>query len=391
MPTDRENGSIPRTSRRFLWLYTGIVGSIVLRVVLLDFESDDYRAFLSPWYHYFIEHGRLAAFKDDFSRYPLLYLYIVSLSTLLPLPKLYAIKLFSILCDYVAAWFVFKVVRYKFPHGPLPWCAAFGLLFLPTVWINSAVWGQCDVMFTAGLLATFFYVIIQRPLAAMVAFGLACALKPQSIYFVPFLAGWFLRERLSWKYLAIPLLVYAACGVPAILAGKQVWEVLFRWTQHKNIPRLTLGATNWYQWISNDYYDVFFLSGIVLAMVATVFLVLAMQEHTSMERGTWLTTTALMSVLMVPYFLPGMHERYFYAADLFSLIYAFFVPRGWIVAVLVQGCSFLTYLPYLFNREPVPRPLLALAMTGVLPWVIVAFGRAVLNPFCAAQGEKGSR
>jgi Gpi18-like mannosyltransferase len=397
---------------RFLWVYVAIVGSLLLRGSVLDFESNDYETFLSRWYDHFIEHGRLAGLKDDFSRYPLLYLYIVSLSTLLPIPKLYAIKLFSIVCDYVAAFYTFKIVRLKYPLGPLPYMAALGLLFLPTVWFNSAVWGQCDVMFAACLLATLLYLIVQRPLAAMVAFGIACALKPQAIFFVPLLAGWSLRYRIWIKYLAVPPLVYAVCGLPAMLAGKPVWEVIFRWAQHKNAPggmkQLTWGATNWYQWIPNDYYNAFFQTGIVLAFIASLFLVLAIVKKLSLrvysgslspsarERvcphtastapaevpsyATTLVTAALLSVLIVPYFLPGMHERYFYPADLLSLVYAFFIPRGWVVTLTVQCCSFFTYLPNLFNLEPVPRQWLALVMTAVLAWVLICFIKTLINP-----------
>lgn len=364
---------------RFLWVYSVLVGSLLLRASVLDFESGDYKAFLGKWYDYFVEHGGLAAFKDDFTRYPLLYLYVVSVSTLLPLPKLYAIKLFSVLCDYVAAWFVFRIVRCKFDQGPWPWLAAGVALFLPTVWLNSAVWGQCDGMFTSALLAALFYVVVKRPLAAMVAFGLACALKPLAIYFAPFLAGWFFRERVPWKYVAVPPLLYAACGVPAILAGKPVFEVLFRWTQHRNIPELTLGATNWYQWVSKESYEVFFMAGIVLALAASACLVLAMQERAVADRERFLVATAVLSVLVVPYFLPGMHERYFYTADLISLIYAFFVTRGWIVAVLVQFCSFFAYLPYLFRLEPVPRPLLAVVMSIALGLVAVEVAKSLLR------------
>ena len=94
-------------SRRFLWIYVGIAGSLLLRASVLDFESGDYKAFLSNWYDYFVQHGRWTALKDNFTGYPLLYLELLSLSTLLPLPKLYAIKLLSILCDYIGAWFAF--------------------------------------------------------------------------------------------------------------------------------------------------------------------------------------------------------------------------------------------------------------------------------------------
>jgi Gpi18-like mannosyltransferase len=38
---------------------------------------------------------------------------------------------------------------------------------------------------------------------------------------------------------------------------------------------------------------------------------------------------ALLSVAFPPFFLPGMHERYFFAADVFGVLYACFVPRGW--------------------------------------------------------------
>ncbi len=203
---------------------------------------------------------------------------------MLPLPKLYAIKLFSIAADYVGAFFIYKIVRQRFPRGPRSWIAAFGFLFLPTVWLNSAVWGQCDAMVTTALLAAFFYALVRRPLAAAIAFGFACALKPQAIFLIPFLGGWFFRERLPWKILAVPPLVYAFCGVPAILGGKPFFDVVFRWAEHKNTPELTLGATNWYQWVSNDYYAIFFYPGIVLAAVATAFLILAMRQPVRTNR-----------------------------------------------------------------------------------------------------------
>jgi Gpi18-like mannosyltransferase len=374
-------------SRGFLWIYAGLTGSLLLRLSVLDFESGDYRFFLSRWYDHFVEQGRWNALSQDFSSYPPLYLYLLSLSTLLPLPKLYAIKLISILADYVAAWFVFRLVRCRYRTGPFPWAAALSMLLLPTVWFNSAVWGQCDVMVTAALLATVYYLIVARPLAGTVAYGVACALKPQAIFLAPFLAGWFFRERMSWKWVLVPPLIYTVCGLLAMLAGRPVIEVLFHWGRQSNLPLLSLGATNWYQWISNEHYGVFYPAGIVLALVATAFLALAMQEGTITDRTEWYVTTALLSVLTVPYLLPGMHERYFFAADLFALVYAFVVRRGWIVTVLVVSCSFFTYLPYLFELEPVPRPLLALVMTVAIGIVVAGFGRSLIT----ADGRVGAQ
>jgi Gpi18-like mannosyltransferase len=386
-PATRNRGTIAEATasgwkgwianRGFLWIYLGLTGSLLLRLSVLDYRSGDYEAFLSHWYDYFVQHGRWAGLADRFTGYPVFYLELLSISTLLPLPKLYAVKLMSIAGDYVTAWYAFRIVRGRPAPPNLAWAAALGMLYLPTVWLNSAAWGQCDGMVAAALLGSLYYFMRARPLAGMVALGLAGALKPQGILLAPFVAGLFFRERRSWKLLVLPPFVYGLCGLPAILAGRPTLDVLLRWARHTNYPKLTMGATNWYEWVSNDYYQVFFMAGIVLGIVAAVALVLAMQEDVQVERAAWLVTAALLSVMVVPYFLPGMHERYFYAADVLSIVYAFFVRRGWLVAALVEFCSFFTYVPYLFKEEPVSRPLLALVMTLTLGIVAADFARGI--------------
>jgi len=88
--------------------------SLLLRGSLLDFESGDYRVFLSRWYDFFLEHGRwhgLGQLDAEGVPYPPLYMYLISLSTLVPLPKLYAIKLISIAADYLTAWYLWRLGR----------------------------------------------------------------------------------------------------------------------------------------------------------------------------------------------------------------------------------------------------------------------------------------
>jgi Gpi18-like mannosyltransferase len=155
----------------------------------------------------------------DFSSYPPLYLSMLSLATWLPLPKLYAIKAISLVFDYVAAFLVFQIVRQRFPHSPYPLVAGTVVLFLPTVFLNSAVWGQCDVIYTSALLATVLAFLKGRTGWALAAFGIACALKPQAIFLAPLLGGLFFRELSSWKaafkWILIPPAVYLLCGLPA--------------------------------------------------------------------------------------------------------------------------------------------------------------------------------
>jgi len=103
-----------------------ISGSLLLRISMFDFESGDYRRFLSRWYDHFVEHGRwhgLGEFAEQLPSYcyPPFYLYLISLSTLLPLPKLYAIKLISVAMDYLAAAYVGRLARREFSSDHRSW------------------------------------------------------------------------------------------------------------------------------------------------------------------------------------------------------------------------------------------------------------------------------
>jgi Gpi18-like mannosyltransferase len=403
-------------SRKFLWMYVGLAGSLLLRVSLFEFESGDYRMFLSQWYDFFRDHGRwqgLARAADELRSYcyPAVYMYLISLSTLLPLPKLYAIKLISILADYFGAWFVFKIVRGPLTpslspsnrekvsstrqrlSSALPIAAALAFLFLPTVVMNGALWGQCDILYATGLLASLFYVLERRPVAALVAFGIALSLKPQAIFWCPFVAGLFVSGRLPWKHIWIPGAVYVGCTVPAILAGQPVLDALGHWSSAAMNPlELTLGAPNWYQWVFEAEPGILFWPGVVLTLVGTAMFVLLMQERPAGGRSErqWLVSLALLSVLFPPFFLPGVHERYFFAADVVSLVYALCVPDRWWVALLIQFASSFAYLPYLFGKEPVPYWLLALVMTAAIGFVAFDLTKGSLADVRHAQTGKGT-
>jgi Gpi18-like mannosyltransferase len=83
---------------------------------------------------------------------------------------------------------------------------------------------------------------------------------------------------------------------------------------------------------------------------------------------------ATMFVVLAPFFLPSMHERYFYLADVLSVVVAFHHPRRlWPVPLLVQFASAFSYVPFLSQGGPgsgetaaVPFWILALAMLAAL-------------------------
>jgi len=370
----------PFRSTALLWWCC--IASLALRLSFFDFEGIDYRMYLSQWYDFFLQQGRwrgLGTITIETANYPPLYLYCISLSTLLPLPKLYAIKLFSVAGDYLAAWFIWRLAGKLAPGNVLR--RSLGVIIflcLPTVVLNSAVWGQCDILYTAAFLASLFYLIERRPMAALVAFGVACSLKPQAIFWCPLLFGLILSGRVPWRLLWVPGAVYAGAGLPAMLAGRSVIEVLGHWAMVKNLPGLTLHAPNWYQWVSVNESTALGVLGWILTGAAVAGLVRWIKRgpRHGQREPEWLVTAALLSVLIPPFFLPGMHERYFFAADVLPVVYAVALTRGWLVVGLMQFASGFAYCPFLFGKEPVPELFLPAATVLAIEWIILDLARA---------------
>jgi Gpi18-like mannosyltransferase len=74
-------------------------------------------------------------------------------------------------------------------------------------------------------------------------------------------------------------------------------------------------------------------------------------------------------VLYVPYILPKMHERYFYAADVLSVVMAFFMRKHYWVPLVVITVSFMSLVTYMRGDVltfPFPYASLALAITVII-------------------------
>ena len=359
------------------WLWAILIASLAVRPAFFNFVSGDYEQWIRRWCEFFIEHGAwrgIGELTPQITNYPPFYMYLVSLSTLLPLPQLYSIKLFSIAADYVAALYFWRILRLYGRSAETAVISVAVLLFLPTVIMNGAQWAQCDMMYTAALVASFYYFVANRPLAAMLAFGISCSLKPQAIFWCPVLAALFVTGRLPWRYLWVPAAVYIVSCVPSIAAGRPAREVLLHWTRIRYKRGLSFHAPNWYQWVTWDNvkeYQTYFSAGIWLAGILSLGLILLAWKTSGVakEPSKWAIMTAMASVLFLPFFLPKMHERYFFAADVFAVLYAFLVPSGWVVPILLQMASTMSYSWFLFRWGAAPFKLMPIFTLVAILWV----------------------
>ena len=377
-------------SEDVLWWSVGLALAASLRLSLFRFESGDYISHLGLWYDYIQTHGGFSALADNFSNYTPPYLYLMWVATKLPVAKLAAIKLIAVPFDFLLAFIVLLTVRHKYQNKTILMLACFAVLFAPTVIFNSALWAQSDAMYTSFLVGAVLYLLRKRPVAAFVCFSVALSFKTQAVFLAPLFLILYLKKRVpAWVVVLFPA-IYFVFVIPAWLAGRPLRDVLtMHWQQAETFKQLTMNAPNLYQWLPDDY-DLFGRFGIVLALTAVFVFCLVVWKSRAEITDELLVRLALLSLLLVPFFLPRMHERYFFPADVVAIVYAFYFPRRFYVPLVVGLVSLLSYFPFLFGKTVIELPWLALLM-GAMLVVVVCDTVRELYPNLAFKTQLTSR
>lgn len=357
-------------------LLAGLALALALRLVSLPALNNDLLNGVLPWHTYITEHGHAAAWKDDFYVYTPSYIYLLTASSFVPIYRVVVIKCISIAFDFLGAFFVYKIVQLRHKQSPMPAIAALLVLLAPTVFINSSYWGQIDMMYTSMLLGTVYFALARRPLPAMIAFGFAFAFKLQSMFLAPWLLFMLLRGRLPWKSIIVPPLIYVLTLLPAAAMGRPLGDMLLIYLRQTEIFfQLNMNIANLYVFIPNTYYSIVTPIGLALAaLIALGIAFLAFRSRADLS-DELLLLTALVSVAVMPFVLPKMHDRYFFPADVFSILVIFFLPRLRIAPLAFQATSLSAYLYFLAGRFVFPLEIMAFVNLFVIGWlVIVWFG-----------------
>ena len=370
----------------------GIILAILIRYPLLSFFSRDYYGKIRVWI-LTIRHGGFWAFKDNFSTYnpPYLYLLYLIVRFLPNTPDVLVAKIPSLITDFICAYVVYLLVKIKYPNRIYPILAAFAFLFLPTVILNSAFWGQDDILYTMPLIASLYFLIRKKNVLAFLAFGVSLAFKLQAIFLAPFLLALFFRKEVSWKhFLLIPLALFLAI-IPSWIAGRSLMELISVYLfQADMYPKLTNFAASAYNWIPDVRSNWIFFTPVAViftAMLSFFFAVLIYKSHAKLTPDL-LVKLGLISVLFVPFFLPKMHDRYFYPADVLSIVFAFFYPEYFFVSILIELVSFFSYQASLFDVVPVPFEILS---GGIFVVLILLVRDMVIDLFIDDAKQESSK
>jgi len=363
--------------------------AISIRLSLVDWVSGDYLNFLKPWLQEIVAQGGWASLRSQIGDYSPPYLYLLTLLSYFPQtnasePYLLGIKMIAIGFDVVLMIGVYLNAKLWLAktHPLFPAAIAIMMLFLPTVIINGSLWGQIDASYTGLSLMAIYFLQKDKPLNASIWYGIAFSFKLQSIFFLPvFIIYFWFHYRHKIYYVFIIPMIYYLLALPAILAGRSVVEITeIYFLQTQTYQLLTLNMPNLYQWFPNQRYeDLSQLAfGLFFVLMAIQFLMMLLTKVTLTMKP--LLLLAYWSLLMANFFLPAMHERYLFAADVLILIIVFQFKEKFYLVLATQAISLLAYAPYIFGMEPIRHEDVAVGFAITLIFTTYWLWQTLLQP-----------
>ena len=333
-------------------------------------KTNDMNIFFQ-WYQQLRHAGGWRGIGSEVGNYNAPFLYLLAITIYLPGPLILKIKAIFVIFDVVRAFFTYKIVGLRFEDRRIPMAAALGMLLLPTVAINASWYGQMDAMWACFAVGGVYFLLRDRPWVAVALCTVSLAIKPQGIFIFPLLLLLALAGRLPWRTLLAVPAVWLALDLPALIAGRNPIELFTIYDldrQARNVPALTLRAPSIYAYLSAGAE-----AGTVrtLGYIFTAAAILAIC-YVLIFRDIDIVASAALFAILVPFLLPGMHERYFFLADVTTVLLAIHHRRLWPVPLLVQTASLLAYQPYLLGHATFPLTVPATLMLAALVTVVVA-------------------
>ena len=387
--------------------------TMLARIGMLDFVTADYVSFLAPWVDMFRE-GGFATLGENVGDYNLLYQYALLLIANIPLHDLYLIKLLTVIFDYALALAMMQAAGY-FASEKAKTPVFLIVTALPTVLINGACWGQCDTVYVCFIVLSLYLVKTKRPALSAAMLALAFAFKLQTIFFFPIVLLGLIHGEYKPKHALVFVAAYLVTMIPALLAGRPFMDALSVYANQsmgQYYDRLTYNAPNLYTFFpmlgfsnSQEYTWMRYIEGVdkdALNPYLTEFLMPTLQNAalyacvllTLLVVFYWLTHAkevtpdmtldlALFFAIFLPFVMPKIHERYFFLADMLSILYAARYRDRRFVPLLVVGASLMSYLPYLTRQRPVDERVLGLMMLAAL----VVVSRDLLRKMRRSRAE----
>ena len=324
--------------------------ALVLRALVFGYETLDYQNFLTRWVDFFRQRGGWRALSEPVGNYNIPYLYFMALFSYSSVKDLYLIKLLSTVFDVLLAYSAMRLVSRWQKSAGLRLGCFFTVLLWPTVFLNSAVWAQCDSIYVALALLGIDLALDERPVLAMTCMALSFGFKLQAVFILPALGIALLMGKVKPRHLLWIPAVFFISLLPALFAGRSLASCLSIYAdQTQEYGYLFHNApTVWHFFESADFESFSVLTVFTAGAAVILFMFFCLTFIRKLKTQD-LVRLFFLSAMLVPYVLPRMHERYFYMADVMALIYFMYDRRKWYIPAALVISSSVGYM-YYFNE-----------------------------------------
>ena len=354
------------------------------RSALFGMVSQDYMYFLGPWYDTLRDEG-FSALGRQFGDYSPPYYYLLAILAKLSPDSLLCIKLLSCAADVVLALYAMRIA-WAVSQSRTRACLAYALVFLlPQVAFNSAAWAQCDAMYAAALAACVYYFTQGRDAVGMLAYSVAFAFKLQAILLAPFLLLLFVLRRIRIRTLFLVPAVYVLTCVPAWLCGRSWKSLLSTYFQQTQMyGSVSMNAPSLYLLFSPYDTEPVIRAGVLLCAGVVLCAAYLALKNPVRPSPRLVLVLAAASAVCTAWLLPGMHERYFYVAEVLAAVWAVVTSRSTPAAVLLCISAVYTYANYFWSEGRLPTQIFVFFVLAAALWLL----RDVWREWRAAQNSE---
>ena len=330
-----------------------LLATLTIYALLWPAVPGDIINFVIPWLDHILAQGRVGAFATPFSNYTPPYLYLLALISplVVVMSKVSLIKSLSVAGTVLLALAARQLIR---PAGSEArddsWL---WLPLLPSVAVNAANFGQCDAIWSAACVMAVASAVSNRTLPMLGWFGVAISFKAQALFLGPFVALRLVQGRTPLVLWVTPIAIYTLAMLPAALAGWPLGDLATIYLRQAewNPAFVSTAASPWsvLQLLAPDSAHNWFWLGYLGAGAAALVYVVAYRAR-ELAKGD-LIALALLGSCLLPFFLPKMHERFFFLSEVLAFILAFSERdrRSVLVFWLIQGAWVLAMAGAIFD------------------------------------------
>lgn len=338
----------------FLLIITSL--AVVIRVSGFGFISNDMYKFLIPWFKEIKSGGGIAVLDRQVGDYNLLYQTIISFFTYLDIDCVYLYKILSCIFDFPLAIacgrLVCSVNNKNWRNSREFYVIYSGVLFVPTVFLNSSYWGQCDSIYTFFIVLTVYKLLNEKYISAFISLGICFGFKLQAVFIIPFIIFLYFRKKnMSILHFTITLASFWLTGIVAFIKGRNVMDIFTIYADQTGIYKeMYLNTASFWKLVGNEYTimnDFAILFTVAILGIALYLYILKSSKEQTKEDHILVAVWTMWTVLM---FLPSMHERYTYPLDIMLLILCAINMKYIVIAASEILISTMTYGFYLFSN-----------------------------------------